>query len=120
MRALKRGFTRTMSTEHNDSLRIERLGPEDMGLVMELERSSFAYHWTEEQYRLGLEKGAFSIIGAWLDGELAGYLAYSLVVDEMEVLNLAVRPELRRRGQCQQRVFPGAGQSRLHRWRRHQ
>ncbi|MGE4506795.1 MAG: ribosomal protein S18-alanine N-acetyltransferase [Desulfovibrionaceae bacterium] len=69
-----------------------------MRAVMELERLCFPYHWTEEQFRLGLERGAFQVLGA-LDGEaLVGYLAFSIILDEMEILNLAVHPAERRRG----------------------
>ena len=33
-----------------------------------------------------------------MDGVLAGYMAFSLIADEMEILNLAVHPEYRRQG----------------------
>lgn len=80
------------------NLGIKRLGPDEMRQVMELEKLCFAYHWTEEQFRLGLERGAFSVLGA-LDGDsLLGYLAYSIVLDEMEIMNLAVHPDCRREG----------------------
>lgn len=74
------------------------LGPEDMAEVMELERLCFAYHWTEEQFRLGLMRGAFSVLGLREGERLVGYLAFSMVLDEMEILNLAVHPDARRRG----------------------
>ena len=77
---------------------VERLGAADVEGVMELERRCFAYHWSEEQVRLGLERGAFNVLGVRLQGGLAGYLAYSTICDEMEILNLAVHPDRRRRG----------------------
>ncbi|WP_250645478.1 ribosomal protein S18-alanine N-acetyltransferase [Salidesulfovibrio onnuriiensis] len=66
--------------------------------VIELEKACFAYHWTEEQFRLGLERNAFHIFGVREEGRLVGYLAFSMIVDEMEILNLAVHPDFRRRG----------------------
>lgn len=77
---------------------VRSLGPGDIPRVMELEGLCFAYHWTEEQFRLGLERGAFRILGVGGRCSLLGYMAYSVIEDEMEVLNLAVHPDCRRRG----------------------
>jgi ribosomal-protein-alanine N-acetyltransferase len=76
----------------------ENLGPESVREVMEIERACFAYHWTEEQFLLGLERGAYFIVGWRCHGVLVAYLAFSMIADEMEILNLAVLPEFRRRG----------------------
>ncbi|TIH19768.1 ribosomal-protein-alanine N-acetyltransferase [Marinifilum sp. JC120] len=74
------------------------LGPEHITQLRALESLCFAYQWTEEQFRLGLEKNAFFVLGYEEQGMLIGYLAYSIVLDEMEVLNLGVHPEFRRKG----------------------
>ena len=65
---------------------------------MALEGECFDYHWTQEQFLLGLEKNAFRVLGIYRRGILAGYIAFSIVKDEMEILNLAVRPGFRRQG----------------------
>ncbi len=77
---------------------MELLGMDSIHEVMELEKACFEYHWTEEQFRLGLERGAFFIFGAHEGERLVGYLAFSMIVDEMEILNLAVHPDFRRKG----------------------
>lgn len=77
---------------------VRRLGPESIPMVMELESLCFAYHWTEEQFRLGMERGAFRVLGVGGRCSLMGYIAYSVIEDEMEILNLAVHPDCRRRG----------------------
>ncbi|MDD4952221.1 MAG: ribosomal protein S18-alanine N-acetyltransferase [Desulfovibrionaceae bacterium] len=77
---------------------ITRLGPDDLAAVKGLEGMCFAYHWSEDQLRLGLEKGAYVVLGLKAGGLLLGYIAFSLAADEMEVLNLAVHPDHRRRG----------------------
>lgn len=77
---------------------VRKLGILDMEAVMKLERLCFAYHWQEKQFRLALEKGAFMIYGIEIDKKLVAYLAFSLIKDEMEILNLAVDPEYRRLG----------------------
>lgn len=70
----------------------------EMGEVMALEKECFEYHWTEEQFRLGLERNAYSIFGWREPDRLVGYLAFSMIADEMEILNLAVSPKFRCRG----------------------
>lgn len=78
--------------------KIFELGPENITQLRALESSCFEYSWTEEQFRLGLERKAFQVLGYEEQGMLVGYLAYSLVLEEMEVLNLGVHPDFRRRG----------------------
>lgn len=84
--------------KESDIGRVDRLGPGDLPEVTRLERLCFAYHWTEEQFKLGLERGAFHILGVRVPGGLAAYLAFSLLGGDMEILNLAVDPALRRQG----------------------
>lgn len=65
---------------------------------MELERVCFDYHWTPDQFLMGLERGVFRILGVRQGGRLVGYLALSIILDEMEILNLAVHPDFRQKG----------------------
>lgn len=74
------------------------LGADDVLDLIELEGLCFDYHWTREQFLLGLESDAFKVIGVRRDGLLAGYMAFSMISDEMEILNLAVHPDFRRQG----------------------
>ncbi|MFH1912869.1 MAG: ribosomal protein S18-alanine N-acetyltransferase [Pseudomonadota bacterium] len=78
--------------------RVVSLGGDDMDELIALERLCFAYHWTREQFAMGLERGVYRVLGLRCGGRLAGYIAFSLVEDEMEILNLAVHPDHRRRG----------------------
>ncbi len=78
--------------------KILNLGPEHITQLRVLESLCFEYHWSEEQFRIGLEKKAFYVLGYEEQGILVGYLAYSIVLGEMEVLNLGVHPDFRRRG----------------------
>ncbi|BDQ32652.1 ribosomal protein S18-alanine N-acetyltransferase [Pseudodesulfovibrio portus] len=74
------------------------LGAEHVRDLMALEGKCFAYHWTQEQFLLGLERSAFQVLGIYRKGILAGYIAFSIIEDEMEILNLAVHPDFRRQG----------------------
>ncbi len=86
------------STEVTSCCEIIELGLESLTELRVLEQACFAYSWSEDQFRLGLERRAFYILGYVLDGLLVGYLAYSRVLDEMEVLNLGVHPDFRKKG----------------------
>jgi len=80
-------------------LTVVRLGESDIDDVIELEKQCFAYHWTREQFLLGLKDRAYVVLGVRAgNGGLDGYIAFSLIEDEMEILNLAVRPGSRKRG----------------------
>ena len=82
----------------DDKILMIKLGPEDILDVMELENICFSYHWSEEQFKLGLERGAYHIFGLREGGRLIGYMAFSTIELEMEVLNLGVHPDYRRKG----------------------
>ncbi len=77
---------------------VTQLGTADIQDLIDLEKMCFAYHWTYEQFTLGLERKAFKVLGIREKGRLAGYIAFSLIEDEMEILNLAVHVDFRRRG----------------------
>ena len=81
-------------------LAVIRLGPEHAAELAGLEEQCFAVPWTEEQYRLGLANGVFKIFGLRYgpEGPLVAYLSFYHALDEMEILNVGVRPDCRRRG----------------------
>lgn len=74
------------------------LGSEDAEEILALESLCFASHWSAGQFRQGMRSGALHVLGIRRGARLAGYAVYSVAADEMEVLNLAVHPTLRRRG----------------------
>ena len=77
---------------------VVQLGVESIHELIDLEKLCFSYHWTREQFILGLGKGAFRILGVRHKDRLAGYIAFSLIEDEMEIMNLGVHPDFRRLG----------------------
>ena len=88
----------TSNCARDCTLNTSLLGPNDIHDVMELEGLCFRTRWTREQFLLGLERGAFRIIGIREAGSLCAYVAFSLIAGEMEVMNIATHPEHRRRG----------------------
>jgi ribosomal-protein-alanine N-acetyltransferase len=70
----------------------------DLAGLVELERGAFADPWTEAQLRDAMDwDGAVAIVAENGDG-LIGYVLGRVVVDQAEILSLAVAASHRRRG----------------------
>jgi ribosomal-protein-alanine N-acetyltransferase len=93
------------------SCTIEPLGgDDDLTGVLEVEAASFTNPWTREMYEWELQNRAVCHIYVVRADEhrVAGFCAFWLVVDEVHINNVAIRPELRGRGYgtaLLQRVF---------------
>jgi ribosomal-protein-alanine N-acetyltransferase len=67
--------------------------------VEAIERASYPTPWSRSMFASELRKPGSIALGAYLeDGELVGYAFVSRYVDAWHVMNIAVRPEFRRRG----------------------
>ena len=75
-----------------------KLGEGDVDELLELERRCFTHPWNETQYAVGLKLGVFHVFGFSGPDGLAAYASFTVAAEEMELLNIAVRPESRRRG----------------------
>lgn len=75
-------------------------GPADLDGVQEVDRASFSSPWTRAMYEEELRQPgvAFIIVARTASTPVAGYCSYRLVADELQVNNVAVRPEHRRQG----------------------
>ena len=87
-------------------IRFAAISHSDIAQICALEKECFPSPWGEKQFQLALQDKVFSIFGA-KDGEtILGYIAVyksgagaeNFKGGELEVLNLAVRPEHRRHG----------------------
>lgn len=78
---------------------LRRAGAPDEDAVAELEQSSSLHPWSRALVRAELERSAPDAVLV-LEGRagIAAYCAFRIVLDEMHLMNLAVRPESRRRG----------------------
>jgi len=82
-------------------LRIERLdGEQDVTGILEVEAESFSNPWTREMYDWELQNLAVCHIYVARTDEyhVAGFCAFWLVVDEIHINNIAIRPTLRGQG----------------------
>ena len=68
--------------------------------VLEVDRLSFPSPWTRAMYEEELRQPetSFVLVLRTADAPVAGYCSYRLVADELQINNVAVRPECRRLG----------------------
>jgi ribosomal-protein-alanine N-acetyltransferase len=69
----------------------------DLAEVLAIERTSFPDPWSADGFRSVLLNKLFTSIGIF-QGDLLGYLVSMAVEDELHILNIAVKPDKRRRG----------------------
>ena len=96
-----------MATRTSDSLdwRVFSFSSGDLNDVVAIEQQSFTSPWTRAMFEAELQGNPFGrFLGAFHRSEghpakrLLGYICYWVVFDELRLMNLAVRPECRRRG----------------------
>ncbi len=66
--------------------------------LVELERQCFSTPWGQEQYTAAFAQSSFLAFGLYYETRLVAYISLYHTLDEMEILNIAVWPELRRQG----------------------
>jgi ribosomal-protein-alanine N-acetyltransferase len=81
------------------NIELRRLEPDDLDTVEDIEQASYATPWSRSMFAAELRKPSSLALAACLEtGELVGYAFISRYVDAWHVMNVAVAPELRRRG----------------------
>jgi len=78
--------------------RIVVLFRDDLPEVARLEADHFSTPWTLDQFCNGYDQGTCRLHGVRGSTGLLGYISCLLLVPEMEILNLAVQADFRRRG----------------------
>jgi ribosomal-protein-alanine N-acetyltransferase len=84
-----------------DPILIERLDADaDLGPIVEIERASFSMPWTADMFRWELRNDDVSAtyVLKTAGGAIAAFCCVWVVLDELHINNVAVRPEFRRRG----------------------
>lgn len=77
---------------------ITRMNEKHVTQVAELERVSFSDPWSEKSIASELENELALWLVAVENDSVAGYVGSQTVMDETDMMNLAVAPELRRQG----------------------
>ena len=76
---------------------IERMMREHLEAVAEIESISFSDPWSVESLELMLTDRAMGLV-ATEEGRVIGYVGMMCVLDEGQIINVAVHPDARRRG----------------------
>lgn len=82
-----------------ENITLRSMRDEDLDRVLEIESSSFARPWTRRHFQDEMESpGSSPVVAETPDKEVAGYLCLKQVLDEAEILDVAVDPAFRGRG----------------------
>jgi ribosomal-protein-alanine N-acetyltransferase len=76
----------------------------DMPEVLSIEKSSFEFPWSEEDFIRCLRQRHCIGMVAEYDERVVGFMIYELHKDQLHVLNFSVRPDVRRRHVGEQMV----------------
>lgn len=76
---------------------IEKMSREHLSEVASIEEMSFSLPWSLESLELMLTEQASALV-ALEDGRVLGYVGMICVLDEGQIINVAVHPDARRRG----------------------
>ncbi len=80
-------------------LNVRPFEPRDVAAVLDLEQATpEAAHWPRAEYEQLAGSSPLALVAEGNEGEIVGFLIARRVSDEVEILNLAVRSELRRKG----------------------
>ncbi|HKV73554.1 MAG TPA: ribosomal protein S18-alanine N-acetyltransferase [Gemmatimonadales bacterium] len=82
-----------------DDFRIRAAEPADIAELVRIEEACFTDPWSAQGFGEVLATpGSVALLGVGADGAAVGYVLARRVLDESEILNLAVIPGYRRRG----------------------
>jgi ribosomal-protein-alanine N-acetyltransferase len=79
---------------------LRRMRPSDLPEVLSIEQRSFSHPWLESTFQGEIQNTGIShpiVAVAVPDRRIIGYVLYWLVGDEMQINNVAVHPDWRRR-----------------------
>jgi ribosomal-protein-alanine N-acetyltransferase len=80
-------------------IRVAEMSPGDLPEVLEIEKASHVEPWDERFFREEFERPHSRLLVALKQAtEVAGYICFWMVADEVQIFNLAVAPAERRRG----------------------
>lgn len=89
---------RALATKTQNRLHIRWMIRRDMNEVLQTERQSFEYAWTEEDFLRCLRQRNCIGMVAEMNDRVVGFMIYELHKSKLHVLNFAVAPNCRRMG----------------------
>ena len=83
--------------QHTKKYKIRWMLPRDLAEVLEIERQSFEYSWTKEDFSDCLKRRNCVGMVATDNDQIIGFMIYELSKKRIELLNFGVSPAYRRR-----------------------
>ncbi len=77
---------------------IRPISEADLDAVLQIERDCYPHPWSFQQFRQELENPVASLLICEIEDKIVGYICYWLIAGEMQILNVATAPQLRRKG----------------------
>ena len=97
---------------------IDRMIKQDLDQVMDIEQASFSMPWSRNLFLAEFRNASVSLMlvarPPGQEREIWGYIICWVFVDELHILDLATRPDARRKGIARQLVRAALGEG--HRW----
>ncbi len=91
-------------TDFDISVHIRWMIRRDMPEVLDIEKNSFEFPWSEEDFiRCLRQRNCIGMVAEY-DERVVGFMIYELHKNQLHVLNFSVRPDARRRGVGQQMI----------------
>lgn len=84
-----------------DNMRIERVEPEDIKDVLEIEKNSFKDPWSRFAFESELTNSDSVFLKAVENNKMVGYIIVRKLIDEFHIMNVAIAPEHRKKGIAQ-------------------
>lgn len=85
-------------SENSHNLVMEKMKEEHLDQVMEIEKKSFSDPWNKSFFSQDIDNQSALPLVAKADDKIIGYVCLWKILDEIQISNIAVCPERRRRG----------------------
>ena len=79
-----------------DGLQISLFGKEDIPALVEIENESFSTPFKEKDFSDMLESDISDVIVIKLGDTVVGYVSFTVIIDECQIINFATKSEYRR------------------------
>ena len=81
-----------------DGLQISLFGKEDIPALVEIENEAFSTPFKAEDFYLILESDISNVLVVKLNDTVVGYVSFTIIIDECQIINFATKSEYRRQG----------------------
>jgi len=87
-------------SEPSHEVAVDLMTEEDLDQVLEIEQSSFSAPWSRKLFQetLSFPASLNFVLRKRVDNRVVGYANFYLIANEVQILNVAVAPESRKRG----------------------